>query len=92
MWSKNTNGNLMIGKGKDRKRAEERKGGRKGKRGGETWNWSGRTSLRRFGGTNAHVDAAGAPSCPTNFPLSENISLYLQHYIESPLTVSDTLT
>ena len=50
-----------------------------------------RTSLRRFGGTNAHVDAAGAPSCPTNFPLSENISLYLQHYIESPLTMSVTL-
>ena len=30
MWSKNTNGNLMIGKGKDRKRAEERKGGLEG--------------------------------------------------------------
>ena len=30
MWSKNRNGNLMIGKGKDRKRAEERKGGLEG--------------------------------------------------------------
>ena len=51
-----------------------------------------RTSLRRFGGTNAHVDTAGAPSCSTNFPFSENISLYLQHYIESPLTMPVTLT
>ena len=36
MWSKNTNGNLMIGKGKDGKRAEGR--------GGETRNWNGRLS------------------------------------------------
>ena len=28
-----------------------------------------RTSLRRFGGTNAHVDAAGTQSCPANFLL-----------------------
>ena len=37
MWSKNTNGNLMIGKGK------ERKGGRGGE-GRETRNWNGRLS------------------------------------------------
>ena len=57
---------------KESGREEGREEGQEGRRDMELE----RTSLRRFGGTNAHVDAAGAPSCPTNLPFSEKISLY----------------
>ena len=64
MWSKNTNGNLMIGKGKEGKRAEGR---------GETRKELERTSLRRFGGTTERSRGRswhGAQSCPVNFLFS----------------------
>ena len=58
MWSKNTNGNLMIGKGKERKEG----------RGGEGRERQGiGTDVSQEIWRNTHVDAAGAQSCPVNF-------------------------
>ena len=47
----------------DWKGERRKESGREGRRDKELE----RTSLRRFGGTDAHVDAAGAQSCPVNF-------------------------